>query len=507
MKPILRTVSLILATVFLMVTFVACGGEKKESTEAPSVTTTQPLKDTDPKETVEANVPSDLRYDGETITFFARDNMEIFKYEICSDELMKDTLYDAIHYRNIDVENRLGVTIKQYLQPGQWAVAASWFETLSTAVNTQSTDYDAAAMYSVFGAKYALQNLFYNLNDVSQQYGDGYIDLEKPWWNQSVIEECTLFDNLYFLSGDLAVSATYGTHLLWFNKDLFNEKFPDEGGHQVLYDYVDADTWTIDKMANYVSQVWDDTNASGSIDDGDTVGFKYFRAQEQAQMESWTWALGVEVFERDKYGDIEFANFGPRVIEAFDILKGMYLGDGAMISDIDKETDASSLGAGNVMFQVGGIGDGEKYTATNVNYGALPMPKLNEDQEEYGNGMWSYSTFFVILNHIAPERAKMISAVLEVMAAESYESVTPAYYEKVITGRYSKEEADSRMLDIALRTCRYTFEQIYSGILGSDLTRFFRNLNSDPATTIDANINTKWPTKLTQLLTDLEAIA
>ncbi len=503
MKIILKTVSLILATVFLMSILVACGGNPDVTTPKDTTSSTTP-----PEDEIQDSVPKDLNYNGETITFFSRDNMEIFKYEVCSDTLMKDTLYDAVHYRNIDVENRLGVKITQYQQPSAWGdQAKAWFETLSTAVNTNSSDYDAAAMYSCYGSSYALQNLYYNLNDVSVQYGDGYLDLEKPWWNQSVVNDLTMYGALYFLSGDLATSATYGTHLLWFNKDLFNEKFPDEGGHKVLYNMVDNQTWTIDKMADYVSKIWDDVNTSGNIDDGDTVGFKYFRTKEVAQMDSWTWALGVNVFDKDAYGEISLANFAPRVTAAFDILEGMYHGEGAMISDGTRDTDATSLQAGNVLFQVGGIGDGEVYRGTTVNYGALPMPKYNEEQEDYGNGMWSYSTFYVILNNLSEDRAKMVSAVLEVMAAESYKSVTPAYYEKVVTGVYAKEEEDSRMLDIAIRTCKYTFEQVYSTSLGTALTRFFRNLDADPQTTIDSHYNTTWPTALAELLVGLEAIA
>ncbi len=513
MKKFAKVLSLMLAVLFVVTSFVACNGDDtKQTTKAPSNTSENPPETTGEDE-IAVSLPEDLNFsnaDNNTITFFTRNsegNVELFDYEICCEELMKDTLYDAIHYRNIDVENRLGVKIKQIGQAGGWSVSKQWFETLATAVNTQSSDFDAAAMYSCYGAPYALQNLYYNLNEVSQQYGDGYIDLEKPWWNQSVIEQCTLFDNLYFLTGDLAVSGTYGAHLLWFNKDLFDEKFPTEGGYNTLYDYVDAGTWTIDKMSDYVSQIWDDVNSSGSIDDGDTIGLKYFRYKESAQMESWTYAMGIEVLERDKYGDYYIANFAAKVIPAVEKVHAMYNGDGAMISDGTRQEDLTALGKGNVLFQVGGVNDGNEYRGTTVNYGALPMPKYNEEQEEYANGMWTYTTFLTILNHLSKDRAIMVSAVLELLSAESYKTVTPAYYSKVITGQYSKEENDARMLDLAVRTCKYAFEQIYSTNLDSKLIRFFSNLDTDPQVTIDANINTTWPTKLEELLDGLEAIA
>ncbi len=508
MKTILRTVSLILVTVFMIGSLVACGGNpddtKPKDTTAPST----PV-DEDP---ILDSVPTDLRYDGETVTFFTRNsegNVELFDYEICCEELMNDALYDAIHYRNIDVETRLGLEIKQIGQAGAYSVAKTWFETLASAVNTQSSDYDAAAIYSTYGAPYALQNLYYNLNELSVQYSDGggYLDYDQEWWNQSVINDCNLYGALYFLAGDLAVSGTYGTHLLWFNKDLFDESFPEEGGYKTLYSTVHDDKWTIDKMANYVSQVWGDANTNGVADDGDTLGFKYFEYKERAQMSSWFYALGVDLLEQNAYGEYSIGNFAPRLIPAIEKVAGMYNGEGSMTSQGTRQDDASALGKGNVLFQVGAVNDGNDYRGTTVNYGALPMPKFDEDQEQYGNGMWTYSTFLTVLNHLSPERAKMVSAVLEILAAESYQHVTPAYYDQVITGRYAKEEEDSKMLDIAVRTCCYGFEQIYASSIGSSLMNLFNNLQADPQTTIDANIDTTWPTNLEKLLDDLEAIA
>ena len=509
MNAILKTVSLILVAVLLVAVLAACGGNPADT--GGKDTTPSDSKPSNGRDTIEDTVPTDLNYSDRTdntITFFARNNMEIFKYEICSEELMNDTLYDAIHYRNIDVENRLGVNIQHVLQDGSWANRQSWFEVLSTAVNTNSSDYDAAAIYATVGAGYALQNLYYNLNDLSVQYGDGYLDLEKPWWNQSIVNDCTMYGVLYFVGGDLTVSETYGTHLLWFNKDLFDQKFPEEG-FSTLYDYVDDGTWTINKMADYVSQVWDDVNTNGVIDDGDVVGLKYWHDKHRAQMDSWLYAMDIDVLERDVYGDYSVANFASRLVPAFELVESMYHGAGALISPSgDPNNEMTNFSAGNTLFVVGAIGDGEAYRSATLNYGCLPMPKFNAEQEEYGNGMWTYSSLMVILSNLTHERAQMVSAVLELLAAESYKQVTPVYYSKVITGHYSKDEADARMFDIALETCRYGFETIYSSAVSgiSSIKGFFQALDSDVQQVIDANKEV-WPNKLTELLEGLEDLA
>ena len=508
MNAILKTVSLILVAVLMVAVLAACGGNPADT--GGKDTTPSDTKPSNGRDTIADTVPTDLNYadrSDNTITFFARNNMDIFKYELCCEELMNDTLYDAVHYRNIDVENRLGVKIQHVLQDGAWGNRVAWFEVLSTAVNTNSSDYDASAIYSTVGATYALQNLYYNLNDVSVQYGDGYLDLEKPWWNQSIIDDCTMYGVLYFVGGDLTVSETYGTHLLWFNKDLFDQKFPEEG-FKTLYDYVDNGTWTIARMADYVSQVWDDVNTNGMIDDGDVVGLKYWHDKHRAQMDSWLYAMDIDVLERDAYGDYSVANFASRLIPAFEAVEGMYHGAGALISPSGAPNDElTNFAAGNILFVVGSIGDGEAYRSSTINYGCLPMPKFEAEQEEYGNGMWTYSSLMVILSNLSRERAQMVSAVLEVMGAESYKQVTPVYYSKVITGHYSKDEADARMFDIALATCRYGFETIYGSAMDKSIVSFFQSLDSDVQQTIDSKSKDVWPTKLQTLLEGLEELS
>ncbi len=508
MKTFPRLLSLLMALVLLVACFAACDQAPSETKPGGSQPIETKPEGDDLREDISDSLPENLNFsdvENNTITFFARDNMDILKYEICSDEVQGDPLYDAVHYRNIDVENRLGVKIRQITQDGQWSVAKTWFEALATAVNGNTSDYDAAAIYAFYGAPYALQGLYRDLREFSVQHGDGYIDLEKPWWNQSIIDECTMYDTLYFLCGDVSTSATYGTHMLWFNKDLFDEKFP-EVGYESLYTMVDNGTWTIDKMTEYVSQVHDDVNNNGEVDDGDIVGLGYWDHDDIAQMVSWNYALGVELLERDIYGDYHIADFANRVIPASEKVKALFNGTGVLLAE-GKQVDAQSkFVSGNIIFRFGEIGNGEQYRSSSINYGILPMPKFDEEQEDYGNGMWDYSTLITILNNVDDERAKMISAVVELMGAESYKTVTPAYYNKVIIGHYSKDEADARMFDIAMRTCRYSFELVYSSAFGKDLTILLRPYQ-DVQKVIDANKDTVWPTSLKELLRDLEDLA
>ena len=106
----LRILSLFLALLMLLSVLAACGGQPAETTKGAE--TTAKVQDEDPRQQVKDTVPTDLNYKGETVTFFVRDDTDMYKYEIACDELVNDTVFDAIHYRNIDVETRLGLEIK-----------------------------------------------------------------------------------------------------------------------------------------------------------------------------------------------------------------------------------------------------------------------------------------------------------------------------------------------------------------------------------------------------------
>ena len=80
-----------------------------------------------------------------------------------------------------------------------------------------------------------------------------------------------------------------------------------------------------------------------------------------------------------------------------------------------------------------------------VNYGILPIPKYDEDQENYHTCLsMTYSQFSVPV--IAPE-PNVSAAVLESMAHNGYVSLSPKVFE-ALQYRYSKRAEDVEMLTI-----------------------------------------------------------
>ena len=93
------------------------------------------------------------------------------------------------------------------------------------------------------------------------------LDFEKPWWPSNLIEQSTINDKLYFVSGDISANVIYAMYVIFFNKGIQNE-FKLEDPYQLVHD----GKWTLDKMIDYSKGIYSDTNSNGTKDVGDRAG-------------------------------------------------------------------------------------------------------------------------------------------------------------------------------------------------------------------------------------------
>ena len=500
MKATAKIMALALALLMLALSVTACGGTTNE-TETESNTPVEtagelPNETEDPRLSVKDDIPADLTFANaadNTITFFVRDDKEIWKYEMDVTELTDDTLYDAIYRRNRAVEERLGVQITTIQQNGTYNKRNEWNQTLRNAVNTKSGDFDTAAIYMSTGSALAVEGMYYNLLDFPN------LSLEKPWWNQNIQDETTLFDTLYYLAGDIAVTETAAGFCMFYNKDLFAEYYPDEN----LYQLVRDGEWTIDKLYELVESVWEDNNSSGEIDDGDLVGFGENPSTADGSKDSWMAAMGVKITEMvDGIPTLVFYN--ERTISAFEKVQALALDNPGTIY-LGGRTE-TTFNNGNQMFSRGMLNHGSGFRDVTFGYGTLPMPKYDTEQEDYYTICENTASLVVILSSAFAEKLDMIGATLELMAAESYRYLTPQYYEVALKSKYSNAPEDAEMYDLILNSFTYSFGYCYSTESLGGIGGRFRMLEEDLAQYYEAN-RERFETALDTLIDKLDETA
>ncbi|MBR4896603.1 MAG: hypothetical protein IKZ41_09250, partial [Clostridia bacterium] len=102
----------------------------------------------------------------------------------------------------------------------------------------------------------------------------------------------------------------------------------------------------------------------------------------------------------------------------------------------------------------------ESLTVMEDTYGILPLPKFNELQEGYYTNCWDQFTVFAVPLTIPTDDLDFVGTLYEVLSAESYKTVFPAYYDVALKSRYSAEPATAQVVDLIMagRKLDFTFQ-------------------------------------------------
>ena len=111
-----------------------------------------------------------------------------------------------------------------------------------------------------------------------------------------------------------------------------------------------------------------------------------------------------------------------------------------------------------------------------------------------------------LLSSLPADRKDVVGATIELMAAESYRQVRPAYFEVVLKSKYSEDPNDAKMYDIVLNAFTFSFGYCYSTESLGGIGSLFRDLSADIAEKWDAN-SEKYEEKLTILIDGLDEAA
>jgi hypothetical protein len=108
---------------------------------------------------------------------------------------------------------------------------------------------------------------------------------------------------------------------------------------------------------------------------------------------------------------------------------------------------------------------GTTFNSMEDDYGILPCPKYDESQADYKTVAHDMYSLFCV--PITCTRTELAGAAAEAMAAESYRTVTPTYFETALKVKYARDEETSQMLDIALNGVTFNFGVVYSSALSN----------------------------------------
>ena len=441
-KFTMKIAAALLATVMLLASFAACaetsGGENAEttaaSTEAPAATDVV----TEPEETVVGDDVPELDFKGEDIVILGR-NRDWFVDEIVVNDENGTVVNDAIFKRNTLVSERLGIEL--VLQGVTGTNNYNVRDELKKYIDSGAKDIDIVANAAYVAASTQADGLYLNLNDVE------YLDFTKPYWSQGLNTAMEVGGAQYLCSGAILLSYYRFIFVTFFNVDMFNN-----AGVELLYDTVEKGEWTLEKNFVLAEQLWRDNNGNGESDDGDTFGF--MGNHDMIGVDGYWASCELPILTKDEDGYYKYSLDLERTDKAIELINDLFWNNKGTkrvdhtTGDAEQDDIAKRFANEEAAIVTLRLIEAENDLVGMNNYGIVPLPKLDSDQQTNRSAIHdSFSAYSIPNLNYSDEELSMFGAVLEVLAAQSFKTVTPAYYEQALKGRYVNDPQSVAMLD------------------------------------------------------------
>ena len=386
---------------------------------------------------------------------------EIYKsVEILEHETSPDIINTAIKNRNEIVEGRFNVKITETRTDS----SQTMIQRIRSATLSSLPDYDIVMPAIPDAAMLALENSFYLLNDME------YVDLENPCWDKNAIDSLSINHKNYFVTGDISLLTLGCTHAIVFNKDIVNEQHLEDP-----YELVETGKWTIDKLQEMARKVTNDSDGEPGMSYKDTYGFLI----NSNFVTSMYVGSGHTLTGKDDE-DKPVISIMKDTVTAANIFTKIFdlVNDETATGQIDNEAGNYAVTAGQAnkniwtaanesvaekkaLFRAMAIIDIPEIGKMEANYGVIPVPKFNQQQENY-HSLVSTILATSCAIPVSAEDPEMSSIIMQAMCEASTETTKYAYVQTILKDRHSKDDKTEKMLDMIFANRVYDLGIVYN---------------------------------------------
>ncbi|MHB1152518.1 MAG: hypothetical protein ACYCWE_16585 [Eubacteriales bacterium] len=442
-----RCICILLAMLILLPVIASCADStgNAENTTAAGTADTIGNDETDRSQTPDT-IPDGLNFDGTAYRILVRDDQ--FLPEFYAEEASGDIVQDTIYNRNVSVEERLNVKI-EIIKGVPSSSYGSELANIRTNVTAGDDAYEVIAGYSVHIVKLLAEGLFVNLNEIE------YLDFTQPWWPESIQDEMTFNGSLYFMTGDICMTTISKALCMYFNKSIAESR--NIGN---IYDTVNTNAWTFDAYLSITKDVYEDLDGNAKADDNDLYGTVM---TPYNSVDAFIPAFRQDITQMGEDGYPELAFNTERMISIVErVYSLLYETTGVHVprnSLEDAATMFKMFKANQALFMMWEFTATDELRSMESDFGIIPYPKWDENQEGYGTYMQDGHTLLCV--PITNLNLDMTGAVTEALAAESYRYVTPAYFEVALQVKYSRDDESVAMLQLVKDSIKYNFGYVY----------------------------------------------
>lgn len=377
----------------------------------------------------EPNVP-DTKYGGRKFNIIRPGDKEPPQEET------GDVVDDATYLSQRLVEEKLEVDIDYTMVPSIVDIQPA----LKKAVMAGDSSYDIAVNHCIEGIPNLLKDrLVHDWNHIPN------VNFDQPYWNQSLNSTLSVKGILPIACGNYFISSPM---CIFFNKQIQKDY-----GIEDLYGAVNEGVWTLDRFVADAKLVSSDLNGDGVYGVEDLYGFI---GMSDYQFMGFLAGCNQFVVEKDDEDFPTVAVDNEKTFNIFTKLHDLIYGTtsakvwayGTDQSTWVKFTDNHAL------FEIeGGLGTAQSYRSMETDFGIIPCPKYDENQEEY----MSFELGSFLMVPVTAADTALCGTVCELLCAESRRNVMPVYVDKMLVSKAARDNESESMIYLILDSIVYDF--------------------------------------------------
>jgi len=315
-----------------------------------------------------------------------------------------------------------------------------------------------------------------------------YVDLTKPYWNQTMNDTLAVNNILLFAANDFIIPSPT---VVFFNKKILSEYGMDEP-----YKYVRNGSWTWDKFNEMAKQVTRDMNGDGVYDENDLYGLTLLL--DGSGMISMMHACNQFITTKGEDGvpvldlmNEKLVNLIEKIYDLTWVGNQTYTWTYDIWANLERRIIFENFFAdGHALFNFNSpsTGASKELRAMEVDFGIVPYPKYDEAQKDY----ISLNSAGLMLAPADIKDPEMVGIVAELLGSESRRYTIPAYYDVLLTYKGVRDDESLEMLDIIFKNTVYDFGYCYSNFtnIAYIVPRLIADKSKDVASFYEKNAKT-----------------
>nr|MBQ4318870.1 extracellular solute-binding protein [Clostridia bacterium] len=492
----IRKISAFILALLTLLPLASCGNSDDTAKDTASAADTSAPETTgeptnaDLFAAAKAAMPK-VDYEGHSFVIVDRDPEKNWGTEdVYAESENGEPINDAVYLRNRALEDSFNIKITERpIDPYSQVSSKMATEILS---NDYTFDVITDGL-SYLSTHLATPGYLVDLNEIPE------IDLTQPYWDQLITEYMTIMGKTFFATGDISIMDNKGTWAMLFNKKLIEDFNLDEP-----YDHVNNGTWTLDVLHDMAKAAAVDLDGDGEMTEADQYGFL---SENCNTFMLWT-AAGERLTKMNDEGVPELCMYNDRAVSVVEKVQAIQLDRSFTITGSEYEGGMKGINShfseGGGLFIYGGLSLVTSFRSSDVDFGIIPAPKYDENQDSYYSAYAENNTTAYAIPITQPDLSR-VGTILEQMAILSQYTLTPAYYDITLEGKSLRDNESADMIDIILATRNYDIGAVYNwGGICSMFTNVLYNRRSTDFASAYAAIESSAQTAIDSFVKSLE---